>query len=394
MANTKTRPETEIYETYWKMTVGLTDIYAKEFTDCLKIIVDYIDAHKREINKWNKKKGMKSSKSYFKGSKLYKNLSDEIVNSMHYASKSPDTSARKVINQYVKTGFIYPFLSGYSKMARQFIEADMNQEKKVLFSKIFYEGASFSSATTVDNRAFGEVKFLLRTMEFNRYLSKEDIKAIMGTDISKIEKGYLDREELKAEYEKLVKTGFIDRKRVQFSHMISYLNHFVDFKYLNKKKVFTFERDEEIQKILEDESIPNTYKRDLSKHRIYKEELKMESEKIYGKQMCYAEKLPYKVLVASHIKGCAKCLKEHKEKEAYDVNNGLLLSPNIDSYFDKHDISFNDDGKILLGNRVSDEIKKNYADFSLDSKVLNEQRLRYLGIHRKSFMEKQKTPAR
>ena len=44
---------------------------------------------------------------------------------------------------------------------------------------------------------------------------------------------------------------------------------------------------------------------------------------------------PYKSLIASHIKPCVDCLKEHNEEEAYDVDNGLLLSPTVDSYFDK-----------------------------------------------------------
>lgn len=389
MGNTKTRPETEIYDQYWKMTAGLTDIYSKEFTDCLRIIVDYIDTNKKAIKKWNKKKGMVSSKSYFRGSDLYDNLVERIISYMKYTSKSADTSARKVINQYVKIGFIYPFLSGYNKLVLQFIQAITQQEKKVLFSKMFYEGASFSSATTVDNRSFGEVQFLLRTMEFNRYLTKEDIKALMGTDISSIERGYLEKDELIAKYDELLANGFVARKRIQFGHMTSYLNHFVDFKYLSKKKVFTFENDEEIQRILDDESIPATYKRDAVKHRIYKEELKLESEKIYGRQICYAEKLAYTVLIASHIKECARCLKEKRENQAYDVNNGLLLSRNIDSYFDKHDISFDENGKILLGKRVDAEIKKIYIGFSLDKQVLTPERKKYLQLHRKLFDEKQ-----
>ncbi|MBD5541076.1 MAG: HNH endonuclease [Lachnospiraceae bacterium] len=389
MTNTKIRPEIEIYDQYWKMTAGLTDIYGKEFTECLMIIVDYIDTNKSEIKRWNKKKRMKNSKAYFRGSKLYDNLVKKIISYMNYTSKSAGTSARKVINQYVKIGFIYPFLSGYSKWVPKFIDAITEQEKKVLFSKMFYDGASFSSATTVDNRSFGEVRFLLRTMEFNRYLTKEDIKALMGTDISLIKKGYLDREELKEKYKELDESGFITRKKIQFGHMTSYLNHFVDFKYLPKKKVFTFENDDEIQKILKDESIPDTYKRDAVKHRIYKEELKMESEKLYEKQICYAEKLAYNVLIASHIKECAKCLKEGSENQAYDVNNGLLLSPNIDSYFDKHDISFDDSGKILLGKRVDDEVKRHYSEFTLDEKILNEERKKYLRIHRKIYDEKQ-----
>lgn len=62
---------------------------------------------------------------------------------MNYTSKLPYTSARKVINQYVKIEFIYPFLSGYNKMVPQFIQARAKQEKKVLYSKMLYEGASF-----------------------------------------------------------------------------------------------------------------------------------------------------------------------------------------------------------------------------------------------------------
>lgn len=37
-------------------------------------------------------------------------------------------------------------------------------------------------------------------------------------------------------------------------------------------------------------------------------------------------------------------------------NNGLLLSPNIDAYFDKFDITFDDDGSIILGKNIPQEI--------------------------------------
>lgn len=170
--------------------------------------------------------------------------------------------------------------------------------------------------------------------------------------------------------------------------MISYLNNLVDFKYFSKNKLFTFENDAEIQKLLDDESIPLTYKRDTVKHRIYKEDLRLESEKIYGKQKCYVEKLAYTVLVASHIKEYAQCLKEKREDQAYDVNNGLLLSCNIDSYFDKHDISFDENGKILLGRRVDDETKKIYKSFSLDEKVLIDKRKKYLKFIKKRYGRK------
>lgn len=84
-----------------------------------------------------------------------------------------------------------------------------------------------------------------------------------------------------------------------------------------------------------------------------------------------------------------KVFKRKKENQAYDVDNGLLLSPNIDSYFDKHDISFDENGKILLGNRVDDDIKKIYTGFVLDNQIMNAKRKEYMKIHRRIFNEKQ-----
>lgn len=65
---------------------------------------------------------------------------------------------------------------------------------------------------------------------------------------------------------------------------------------------------------------------------------------------------------------------------------GSFRSCNIDYYFDKHDISFGENGKILLGKRVDDEIKKIYKNFSLDEKVLTDKRKKYLKFHRKNLM--------
>lgn len=81
-----------------------------------------------------------------------------------------------------------------------------------------------------------------------------------------------------------------------------------------------------------------------------------ESIAVYGRLICYACHLPWKGLVASHIKPLAACIKQQKMQEAYDKNNGLLLSPNIDAYFDKFDITFDDDGSIILGKNIPQEI--------------------------------------
>nr|WP_283250673.1 HNH endonuclease [Roseburia hominis] len=104
--------------------------------------------------------------------------------------------------------------------------------------------------------------------------------------------------------------------------------------------------------------------------------------------ICYACKLPWKGLVASHIKPLATCIRQQKMTEAYDKDNGLLLSPNLDAYFDKFDISFDDNGNILLGKDIPNDIKDIIKDYGLDIKILNEERRKYLKYHRNLFNEK------
>lgn len=72
-------------------------------------------------------------------------------------------------------------------------------------------------------------------------------------------------------------------------------------------------------------------------------------------------------------------------EEAYDKNNGLLLSPNLDAYFDKFDITFDDDGSIILGKNIPQEIKEVIQDYQIDSEVMNDERKKYLQYHRKIF---------
>ena len=118
--------------------------------------------------------------------------------------------------------------------------------------------------------------------------------------------------------------------------------------------------------------------------------MKNESKRIYGKEICYIEKREYKGLTCSHIKDSAVCLSEGNLEEAYDYNNGLLLSPNIDAYFDKYDISFKDDGSILINDYelMDEDIMYQLSLCKLDKEILNPERLKYLEWHRNKFKEK------
>lgn len=228
------------------------------------------------------------------------------------------------------------------------------------------------------------VKFLLKTLDKNGSLDKNDIMALMVTDITNYGEGYLTREQLDMQYRYAIISEFDERKYNQIEHLTGYLKRFVDLKYDKKEERFWFADDP----LIADKDFDKDYKRDGVKHRIYKDELKAESKALYGAVVCYLDKKAYKSLIASHIKPCADCLKENREDEAYDVDNGLLLSPTVDSYFDKNDISFTNDGKILIGKAVDDTVRVDLEKLSLDEKVLNENRKRYLEYHRDIFYKK------
>ena len=56
------------------------------------------------------------------------------------------------------------------------------------------------------------------------------------------------------------------------------------------------------------------------------------------------------LLIASHIKPWA----ESETKEKSDVNNGFLMCPNHDKLFDKGYITFDNDGKIIISKRLTE----------------------------------------
>ena len=377
MKNTKKRREVEIYENYWKFTAAHLDITGTKFHNCLNIIVLFINKNKKELEE-------NAKNERFADSDLYKRLQEQIVEISGFKGTDATLSARKVINQFVKIGFIYPLLVGYHPLVKSFILETNKEKKKIIFSKIFYECSSLASDVTLDNRDLKHVNFLLKTLDKNGSLNKDDIMALMVTDITNYSAGYLTREQLDMQYQYAVVSEFDERKYNQIAHLIGYLKRFVDLKYDKNEERFWFANDPQIVDIDFEES----FIRDGVKHRIYKEELKEESKAIYGEAVCYLDKKPYKSLIASHIKPCADCLKEHKEEEAYDVDNGLLLSPTVDSYFDKKDISFRDDGSVLIGKCVAESIRSDFEKYRLEDCILNERRKKYLAYHRRLFEQK------
>lgn len=379
--HTKTSKQNQQYDQYWKLTVEYTNIFSARFNNTLKVIIKFIDDNISEINNIDiKKYNDKDKNEKDKFAALYKMLQQAIFK---IYNKSDLGSTRKSINQFVKLGFINPYLKGYHIHAKKFLSTTDQDIKKSIFSEIFYSSASFNSSATTDNTDRKEINFLLKTLMYHprKILSKNDIAALMVTDLSAFSKGYLTEHELFEQYNYSQAINFEENKYNQIHYMFTFLNLMPDLT-ANKNTGVAFVED---GSLLSD--IDTT--RDPYMHALYKNNLKLESKRIYNNIVCYAEKVAYKGLVASHIKPCHICLKEMNIDEAYDYNNGLLLQQNIDAYFDKFDISFDDNGNMLIGSSVEENIAKKYCSYKLDKEILTSERLKYLKYHQKRFFEKQ-----
>ena len=88
------------------------------------------------------------------------------------------------------------------------------------------------------------------------------------------------------------------------------------------------------------------------------------------------------ILIASHIKPW----REASNEERLDVNNGILLSPVYDALFDRHLISFENTGKIILSDQIAFEAYQKLGVSEKDTiKKLNRDNFIYLEEHRRQL---------
>lgn len=90
------------------------------------------------------------------------------------------------------------------------------------------------------------------------------------------------------------------------------------------------------------------------------------------------------ILISSHIVPWS----ESNDEERLDVENGILLSPNIDSLFDKHLISFEDNGEIIISPLIDDINLKSLGLTKTIRITISEGMKKYLKRHREKFYEK------
>lgn len=362
MNNTKKSKQEQQYDSYWKLTVEYSDIHGTLFSNVLKVIVKFIDENNLEKHACTPE------------------LNKKLQNIVYKINPKEDMgSVRKSINQFIKLGFIMPGYKGYHTLTKRFLLCQDEKERELIFTQIFYENASLNSSYTNDCTDHKEVNFLLKTLAYNGKLTKKDLMGLMVTDVAKYKRGYLLPDELEKQYQYALSINFNENKYNQIEYLIGFLKYMPELSYENGMLEF-----EDNKSVVAGNDVVSV-KRDPILMRIYRKKLFDESETIYKRLICYACHLPWKGLVASHIKPLATCIKQQKMEEAYDKDNGLLLSPNIDAYFDKFDISFDDNGNILFGKEVSNEIRLLIKDYKLDSEILNGERIKYLQYHRQIF---------
>lgn len=90
------------------------------------------------------------------------------------------------------------------------------------------------------------------------------------------------------------------------------------------------------------------------------------------------------ILIASHIVPWA----DSNDSERLDVNNGLLLSPNYDALFDRHLISFENSGRIILSDAIEHQAYKRIGITGTEKiNNLSSYNFNYLERHRLMFAE-------
>jgi hypothetical protein len=84
-----------------------------------------------------------------------------------------------------------------------------------------------------------------------------------------------------------------------------------------------------------------------------------------------------RLLIASHIIPWA----DATDQQRVDGHNGLLLSPHLDKLFDSHLISFNEDGELVVSEKLDNSILKTWGIDILKRYQFTEQQHNYLKVH-------------
>jgi len=135
---------------------------------------------------------------------------------------------------------------------------------------------------------------------------------------------------------------------------------------------------DDIESVLKDLSLPTTVRKALIDARLGQGRFRLNLVRRF-KGMCAVTSCPLQAMLrASHIKPWS--VSTHEER--LDVNNGFLLSANIDALFDRGVISFTGQGEMLLSQQLSAEKLREFGAYGNLTSKLNHAQIKYLAFHR------------
>ncbi len=167
------------------------------------------------------------------------------------------------------------------------------------------------------------------------------------------------------------------------------LDRFIDFIYYKSN----LEIDDEIKTIERNESLDLDEKESFIESLInvrnpqFQRNFRRELIHEFGSKCALCDINDKRLLIASHIIGYKEC---DNKPDMYKSHNGLLLCVDHDALFDKHLISFNPDGTMIISKsldpRLYDLLNIN-GNYKLNEKYLYKERLTCLKSHLKRFSE-------
>lgn len=364
MAKPKKRRKIEIREKYWKLSLGNTNYFESnsQAMKVLKILSNHVD--NKNLTLLGNNKGR------------YEELQDKVLKVSPKEAKSIDAqrqSARKEINQFTKLGFFRKGLTEKHPDVDLFINSKSIKKKTRIFSKIVRQNARFNNATTKELDNINQMSFFLRTLEETEELNiKKDIKGLMISEIDKIDKGYVTREELDELNKEAEKIDIEDRKYNQIGYLRNICEKLITLEV--RGDIIRFPEDDK-DLFGKDEKISP---RDKPEYREHRKQLKAEAE---GK--CMVDRAT-EYCIWSHIKPFDYCIKNKLTEQALDPENGFYINRDLDILFNNGDISWDNSGTIMISNSLNEEKKRLLKNSNMNKEFLTSERLVYLDFHRKN----------
>lgn len=145
------------------------------------------------------------------------------------------------------------------------------------------------------------------------------------------------------------------------------------------------DRDADIADIDQDERLDPTTREALRQARIGQGKFRKDLLRLWGDACCVTGCDLDAVLRASHIKPWS----ESSNRERLDPNNGLPLAATVDALFDRHLISFEDSGEMLVSASITESQRRMLGLPARLSKQPSPEQRRYLALHREVFAHRQ-----